>query len=65
MKVKMLGLYGMNGTNAFFRKQGNYCFDFVSDEKLASDLSGEATQVILNGSDWYCKMFGADRLEIV
>ncbi len=61
MKIKMIGLYGMD-YEAWYRKQGTECFDFVNDRKYASDLTKDEVDNILKFSDFYIKQYGAKEL---
>lgn len=66
MFVKMVGLYGLDDSHiSYYRKQGRYCFDFVFDIEYASPLTEEECDKILDGADWYCKQYNANRLEVV
>ncbi len=64
MKIKMIGLYGCD-IEAYFRTIGCGCFDFVSDKELGSDLSEEDCNKVLKSESWYCKLYGATKLEVV
>lgn len=63
MKVMILGLYGLDYTKAWYRKDGN-CFDFVNDEKFASNLSIGEVAHILKYKEWYLKQYAANRLVV-
>lgn len=65
MKVYLQDLYGINdGSKAYYRKQGLYCFDFVNSKKYASDLSEDEAKEILRYESYYTKMYGASKMEI-
>lgn len=48
-----------NGRKAHYRKQGIYCFDFVNDKALATDLTEQEVSKILEHADYYLKQYGA------
>jgi hypothetical protein len=60
--VKMIGLYGLPNRNAYFRKQGSGCFDFVNDKKYASALTVPEAVKITLAADWYCKGYNAEKM---
>ena len=62
MFIIMVGLYGIEGMVAYYRKNGD-CFDFVSDIKFASELTEEECERVLKYEDWYCKQYNADHME--
>lgn len=62
--IKMIGLYGMPNHDAWFRKQGTGCFDFVNDKAYASLLTIQEATKIMAGADWYCKGYGAEKMVI-
>lgn len=65
MFVKMTGLYGLENDDAsYYRKIGIGCFDFVTDKKVASDISEDEAKRILANSAFYLKMYNADKLTI-
>ena len=64
MYVKLIGLYGLDGHDAWYRKQGVYCFDFVHNKQFASDLTAEEVRSILQYWDWYCKQYNAKEMEV-
>lgn len=64
MKIKMTNLYGLEGTEAYYRENGD-CFDFVNRAEFASELTEEKVAKVMNSADWYCKQYGASALEIV
>ena len=64
-KVKMIGLYGMDGTDAYYRKQGIYCYDLVSDEDLATELTDEEAHKITEGKAYYLKQFAGKDMVII
>lgn len=67
MKIKMIGLYGIDKpTNtAYFRKQGQFGFDFVDEESLATELTAEETVNIIKHKRWYIAQYRAKDLIIV
>lgn len=62
--IKMVGLYLRDHITAYYRKQGIYCFDFVTRKELASPLTAEECDAIMKNADWYCDQFSAMRLEV-
>lgn len=65
MKIFIRNLYGFKDSRkAYYRKQGVYAFDFVSDESLASDLSADEAFKILEDADFYKYQYGADKIGI-
>ena len=60
MIIKMVGLYGMEGIRAYFRKNGDGCFDFASDKKFASDLTEDEVKSVMSNKDWYLKQYNAE-----
>lgn len=49
---------------AWYRKQGRYCFDFVTIKNVATNLTEAEAIEILKHKDYYLKMFGADKMII-
>ena len=66
MKIVIHNLYGINNPKlkSYFRKQGTGCFDFVSDEKFASELTEAEALKIFKSADWYCKQYNASHMTI-
>lgn len=64
--VRMSGLYGVNGYDAYFKEVGDHCFEFVSKLDYATkyDTTEECTRV-LNGAKYYLKMYGAQTMNIM
>lgn len=62
--VKMIGLYGLPNQTAYYRKQGDGCFDFVNDKKYASELTISEAVKIIFVSDWYCKGYNAEKMRL-
>ena len=60
MKIVMIGLYGIEGTRAYFCKVDDYCFDFTSDKKIASDLTEDEVKSVMRNKDWYLKQYNAE-----
>ena len=60
MYIKMIGLYGMENSKAYYRKIGDGCFDFVNDKKFASDITREEAEKIMENQDWYLKQYKAE-----
>lgn len=54
-----------DGSMSYYRKQGIYCFDFVWEKDLASDLTIEECEQITANADTMCKLYGADELSVV
>ena len=61
MKIKMIDSCGRP---AWYRKQGIYCFDFVTNIKHATSLTAEEASRIMDGKDFYLNFYGACALEI-
>ena len=49
---------------AYYRKQGLYCFDFVTKKDLATDLTEQECERVVRNSDYYLKMFGARHMVV-
>ena len=65
MTIVIHNLYGIkDGSKAYFRKQGEYCFDFVNAKKYASRLTKKECEKIMKGADWYCNMFNASHMTV-
>lgn len=65
MRVVIHNLYGIkDGRKAYYRKQGDGCFDFCNDAKYASDLTKEECDGILRNKEWYCKQYGATDMTV-
>ena len=47
---------------SYYRKQGQYCFDFVTRKDLATDLTEQECDRVVKNSDYYLKMFGAKKM---
>lgn len=63
MYVRMTGLYNGN-YEAWYRKQGDGCFDFVRNKKFASDMTEEECQDVINHKEFYFKQFNASGMVI-
>lgn len=66
--VKMVNTYGDNERHSYYRKQGIYCFDFVTEygKDMATRFETRAeAEKIVERKDYYCNMFGANDLVIV
>lgn len=58
-------LYGINnGRKAYYRKQGDSCFDFVNSPEYASNLSYNECANIMAHSEWYKNQYGASTIGI-
>ena len=64
MYMKLEGLYGIKGQNAWYRKSGDSCFDFTSDRNHASYLTEAEAIEIERNADWYCKQYNAERMVV-
>lgn len=64
MKIKIVGLYGINNCDAYYRKIGNG-FHFVKDRKLASELNSEEANKIMQHTTRYLKQFNAEGLMVI
>lgn len=65
MKIYIKNLYGIDDEKkAYFRKQGAYCFDFVWNEKDASDLTKEEAQEIMKHKEYYKKIYNASDIDL-
>lgn len=61
MKLYIKNLYGIkNDRKAYYRKVGDYCFEFVSKKEGASDLTAEEIVKVMEHSDFYTRMYGAN-----
>ena len=65
MIIKIIGLYGLDNTKAYFRKSGDGCFDFVNNKKYASNLSSEEAEEVMKHKDWYLNNYEADIMLII
>ena len=64
-RISIANLYGIKDEmKAYMRKQGIYCFDFTWDIKHASEYTDEEAARILEGKDYYLKMYNAERMEV-
>ena len=66
--IKLVGLYNTNDYNAYYRKQGKYCFDFVNSVQFASEfdsLYDETIESVMTYADQYLKMYNAKGLDVV
>ena len=64
MKIKIVGLYGINNCDAYYRKIG-HGFDFVKDRKLASELSTEEAYKLMQHTARYLKQYNAEGLMVI
>lgn len=65
MYICLLNPYGVdNGEKIWYRKQGNYCFDFVSSKKFASPLTKDEVLNIMRYADWYKQQYNASAIRI-
>lgn len=64
MKIKLVGLYGINNCDAYYRKTGHR-FDFVKDRKLASELSPEEAYKLTQHTAQYLKQYNAEGLMVI
>lgn len=63
VKIVIKNLYGLkDGQKAYFRKQGNGCFDFVYQSKFASELTIEEASDVLKNGDFYKNLYKADEI---
>ena len=65
--IKLIGLYQIDH-NAYYRKQGIYCFDFVNSLYFATKFDSEDDETIVSfrrNSDWYLNQYNAKSYEIV
>ena len=56
MRVKMTN----RNTEAWYRKLGKYCFDFVTLKEISTDLTAEQCAEILRHKDFYKNMYGPE-----
>ena len=65
MKIKMVGLYGLNA-HAYYRKLGRFGYDLVNDKKYATEFADKAEcEKILAYKESYCKQYNAKDMVIV
>lgn len=65
MKIYIKNLYGINdGTKAYYRKQGAYCFNFVSDKKYSSDLTKDEVKKIMQYAERYKNQYKASEIGV-
>ena len=63
MKVYIAGSYDSGvAWRAWYRKQGRWCFDFVTSKEYASELTEEEVSLVLAAGDYYLKMYGASAI---
>lgn len=65
MIIKMMGLYGLDNTKAYFRNIGDGCFDFVNNKICASNLSSKEAEEVMKHKDWYLNAYKADFMFII
>lgn len=64
MNIVIHNLHGLNnGNKAYYRKLGD-CFDFVSDKKLATDLTQQECEEIISHKEWYCEQYNASDMTV-
>lgn len=64
MIIKMTGLYGLENSDAYYRKLG-LCFDFVNSVEHASELTADEVAKVTRHKEWYLKQYNAKDLEII
>lgn len=64
MYIKLENLYGIKGLNAWYRKQGDGCFDFVNAKDHASYLTEEECEQTMKHKEWYLKQYNAERMVV-
>lgn len=65
MIVVMRGLYHEASSGpAYFQNIGDGCFQFTSSREDASDMTLEECQKVVDGKEYYLKMYGASELVI-
>lgn len=61
--ITIHNLYGLNdGGVAWYRKQGTYCFDFVSRKEFATPLTEDEAKEITKHAEWYCNQYKASHM---
>lgn len=65
MKIKMIGVYGVEDMESYFKSMGDGCFEFTWSEDWASDLTEEEAEKILANKSWYRNMYGAKDLVVI
>lgn len=65
MIIKMIGLYGLDNTKAYFRKIGDGCFEFVNNKEFSSDLSNDETEKVMKNKEWYLKNYNAELMFVM
>ena len=65
MKVYIKNLYGINdGIKAYYRKLGDSCFDFVSDQKYSSELTKDEAEKIMQYTIRYKNQYKASEMGV-
>lgn len=63
MYIYIKNLYGEdNGMKAYYRKQGDGCFDFVWRKEYATNLTAAEAEQIMSYAGWYKLQFGASEM---
>lgn len=65
MKIYIENLYGIEGTKAYFRKEGDYCFSFANSIKFASELTAKEAARIIEHENWYKNQYGANKMGVI
>lgn len=64
MKVKLCGMHGTDGVDAYLRLYDSGCFSFTPDVKLASELSVNEVDDVRQNTEWYLNTYNASKLVI-
>lgn len=65
MKIYIENSYGIEGTKAYFRKEGDSCFSFSNSIKFASELSAKEVARIIEYADWYKNQYNANKMGVI
>ena len=65
MKIYIENLYGIEGTKAYYIKDGDNCFSFANSIKFASELTAKEVAGIIEYADWYKNQYGANNLGVI
>lgn len=62
MKICIVDMYKIKGKKGYYCKEKGNNFTFVSDIRLATDLTKEKAKDIMYNDDWYLKQYNASEM---